>query len=130
MEERPRRGFAREARLLRGRDFRRVMRRGLRIDNPLYTLWAVPGPEPSAARLGLSASRRLGGAVIRNRAKRLLRETFRRQDRPWGFDVVLVPKKALLERKLSEVDDEWRRSLKRLASLRTRARHASPPAAG
>ena len=71
MEERPRRGFAREARLLRGSDFRRVMRRGLRIDNPLYTLWAVPGPEPSAARLGLSASRRLGGAASNQQCERV-----------------------------------------------------------
>jgi len=106
------------------------MRRGVRIDNPLYTLWAAPSVGPGVARLGLAASRRLGGAVERNRAKRLLRETFRRQDRPWGFDVVLVPKRAILERGQNEVDDEWRRSLRRLASgHRTRARGPGPPPA-
>jgi ribonuclease P protein component len=47
-------------------------------------------------RLGLSVPRRVGGAVMRNRWKRLLREAFRlrRHDLPDGLDLVIVPRAA------------------------------------
>jgi ribonuclease P protein component len=46
-------------------------------------------------RLGLSVSRRIGGAVVRNRWKRLLREAFRlsRENLPAGLDLVVVPRR-------------------------------------
>ena len=48
-------------------------------------------------RLGIAATRKLGGAVQRNRAKRLVREIFRRHQHPPGLDIVVVPRTALLE---------------------------------
>ena len=63
-----------------GADFRRVFRRGFRVDGPLLSLVAADN-DLGYDRLGLAASRKLGGAVARNRAKRLLREAFRRHKR-------------------------------------------------
>ena len=79
--------FRPQERLRSGGEFQRVLRKGLRLDGPLFTLIAVENAL-GYGRLGLAASRRLGGAVARNRAKRLLRESFRRHKLP-GMDLVL-----------------------------------------
>ena len=63
--------------------------------------------------------------MARNRAKRLLRESFRRLEGAPGLDLVVVPKSRIVTRPQSEVDDEFRRSLRRLASRGPR----SPPLA-
>ena len=102
-------------RLRRGGEFRRAFRQGLRLDGPLFVLVAAPNGK-GYCRLGLAASRKLGGAVARNRAKRLLRESFRRQKALPGFDVVLIPKPEILSRSQGEVEREYRERLQRLAA--------------
>jgi len=71
--------------------------------------------EPDGIRIGVVASRKVGGAVKRNRARRLLRETARSlvplwQNRPlW---VVFVAREAINERNATEVHDDIARALK------------------
>jgi ribonuclease P protein component len=87
----------------------------VRLDGPLFVLVAAANGR-SYSRLGLAASRKVGGAVARNRAKRVLRESFRRQKVLPGFDLVLIPKPEILNRTQGEVEREYRERLQRLAA--------------
>jgi ribonuclease P protein component len=72
-------GFPRAARVWRPADFERVFTaRRSAAANGLVMHAAASREEPAVARLGVSVSRRVGGAVVRNRWKRRLREAFRR----------------------------------------------------
>jgi len=64
-------------------------------------------------RLGIAATRKLGGAVVRNRAKRLIREIFRRNKIASGFDVVIVPKRQLLDASLTVLEADYCQLLER-----------------
>lgn len=64
-------------------------------------------------RLGIAATKKLGGSVQRNRAKRLIREVFRRNKIAPGFDVVVIPKRDLLDASLSALEADYRTLLAR-----------------
>jgi ribonuclease P protein component len=73
-----------------------VYRHGRSTANRHLVLYTFPNPGASRPRLGLSVSRKVGGAVLRNRVKRLLREAFNEAEptlQP-GQDVVLVARPA------------------------------------
>jgi len=67
-------------RRFRSADFDRVYRQGRSHSNRLLVLHVFPRGDGEPARLGLSVSRKVGGAVERNRVKRLLREAFRLEE--------------------------------------------------
>jgi ribonuclease P protein component len=90
---------AKRGRLSRSADFDRVFRQGRSQANRVLVLYAFPRPGEPEPRLGLSVSRKVGGAVERNRVKRLLREAFAAEAAraPAGHDVVLVARPAARE---------------------------------
>jgi ribonuclease P protein component len=86
-------------RLSRSAEFERVYRQGRSTGNRHLVLYAFANASAQGPRLGLSVSRKVGGAVQRNRVKRLLREGFAqlRADLDPAQDVVVVARPTALE---------------------------------
>ncbi len=104
-----------QRRLQSAAQFDAVFKRGARLGGRLFLVVFAPNPFPFH-RLGIAASRRIGGAVARNRARRLLRESFRRASRPakGGFDVVVVAHRDLAACGQAEVDSELSERIRRI----------------
>jgi ribonuclease P protein component len=102
-------------RIRRRGEFQRVFDAGRRAHGRYLTLIAAPAPGPDS-RIGIVASKKLGGAVVRNRAKRLIREMFRTQASPdRASDLVVIPKIAALQVHTHEFVSDYRATLKRLS---------------
>jgi ribonuclease P protein component len=86
------RSHRRGRRLSRSAEFERVYRQGRSVANRHLVLYSFPNESMDRPRLGLSVSRKVGGAVERNYVKRLLREAFGglEADLEAGYDVVVV----------------------------------------
>ncbi len=90
------RGFPRACRLLRRADYDRVYKDGRRRTSQHFVVFYRTS-SGDTTRLGISVKRALGGAVLRNRIRRRIREIFRthRQEIAAGWDIVIHPRSAV-----------------------------------
>jgi ribonuclease P protein component len=99
--------FRSAERIRRRTEFQSVYDRGIRLRGRYSTTFILPN-NSGIGRLGIAATKKLGGAVRRNRAKRLIREVFRRNRIAVGYDVVVVPTRELLDARLTVLESEYR----------------------
>jgi ribonuclease P protein component len=107
--------FPREARLVRRGAFDAVYRAGKRLSSTHFTVF-VRNNELALSRFGFSIKKALGGAVMRNRIRRRLREMVRchRQEIPAGWDIVIHPKSPVGKTPFAALAEELVRVLKKL----------------
>jgi ribonuclease P protein component len=72
--------------------------------------------ESGSARLGIAATRKMGGAVERNRAKRIVREVFRHHKPSGAIDIVVIPRREMLDASYERVEAEFISLLSRTPS--------------
>jgi ribonuclease P protein component len=108
--ERPRdESFPKRERIRSRADFLRAQRRGQKFQTARFLIFVQRTQAPTA-RVGITVSKKVGGAVERNRVKRLLREVYRRHKDlfPAGLDVVFVAKREATEARVDTILEEVR----------------------
>ena len=98
-------------------DFELIYKTGFKRSGRLMTMFTRER-EAGPARLGIAATRKMGAAVERNRAKRLVRELFRHNKPAAAVDVVVVPRREILDAAYDRIEAEFRSLLAKRASMR------------
>lgn len=93
-------------------DFELIYKTGFKRSGRLMTMF-TRDREAGPARLGIAATRKMGAAVERNRAKRLVRELFRHHKPAAAVDVVVVPRREMLAAPYERIETEFRSLLAR-----------------
>jgi len=111
--------FGREARIKQGRDFAKVRSEGERVVlGCLIANWRrLPGD--SQTRLGVVTSGKIGNAVVRNRARRVLREVFRlhQHELAHPVDLVLIARASIRGKACAEVEKDFLTTLRKAGLL-------------
>jgi ribonuclease P protein component len=100
--------FLKTDRILKRNLFRRVYEQGRKIQFRYFTAFVLTKPD-DGARIGITATRKIGNSVERNRARRLVREAFRKNKSlvPKGVDIVINVKRLLVEAHYRDLEPEF-----------------------
>ncbi|MVP00765.1 MULTISPECIES: ribonuclease P protein component [Paenibacillus] len=107
-------------RLAKREDFQKVYRYGKSAANHQFVLYYLPRREQEHFRLGISASKKIGNAVIRNRLRRLIKEIVRlnMEKFPGGYDYIVIVRKPAVEMEYKEMEKSVAHVFKRAGLLR------------
>lgn len=87
------------------KDFMKVYKKGRFSANSLITVYFLPNRSPYN-RIGITTSKKIGNAVQRNRARRIIRAAYRNTERlfPIGFDIIFVARTDILNAKSTNIE--------------------------
>jgi len=102
------------------RDFLRLYKRGNCLVSPVLVTYARRGGVKGQRRIGITATKKVGGAVQRNRAKRLIRAAWREvePDAPFGWDFVFVARGRTAGVKMQQVRASMADHLRRITTAK------------
>ena len=109
-------GMGKEERLTKSSQFAAVFKEGKFWADDLMVVKAMPNGQ-EVSRFGIVASKKIGNAVVRNRAKRLLREAVRLNSIVPGWDIVVIARKGVVGASYGEVEPAFLRLMKRAKLL-------------
>ena len=99
-------------------EFRRIYRKGKSAVSPALVMYCQRNRQ-GKSRLGVTVSTKLGGAVVRNRVRRQLREIYRlnKAEMKSGYDIILVARVKAVHTPYRKLDDTYRRLAAQLGLL-------------
>ncbi|HTV41088.1 MAG TPA: ribonuclease P protein component [Candidatus Sulfotelmatobacter sp.] len=115
--------LSRGSRVTQNRDFVRIRQQGERLaQGCLVANWNLL-PEGAHSKLGVVTSRKIGGAVQRTRARRLLRESYRLHQHEFArpIEIILVARNSIAGKKFADVEKDFLTTLRRAGLLRNDA---------
>jgi ribonuclease P protein component len=112
--------LARASRVTQNRDFVRIRQQGERLAQGCLVANWNKLPEGAAPKLGVVTSRKIGGAVQRTRARRLLRESFRLHQHEFTqpVEIILVARNSIAGKKFADVERDFLATLRRAGLLK------------
>ncbi|WP_202081570.1 ribonuclease P protein component [Caldalkalibacillus salinus] len=104
-----------DLRLRKNEEFQKVFKKGSSVANRQLVLYVCPNKETDRFRLGVSISKRVGHAVVRNRLKRQLKEAVKSQEHliSNGYDMIIIVRKPALHLDFSGLQNSFKHVLKK-----------------